>query len=425
MNGKMQTEESQSDLSSSLTLQYGCRPKIQTIFDSIGDKWGKCVVSVFVCGPLSLRTSVAAECRSNGTVYRFINHSFELHQEVNMGNTSDGTENLFESAYLKCKSNRHMSSALHMITLHLSIAEEKKKKNSMTNKWHDFAMGGGRCVSFLEEEVSELEGERSCIGSVFGQVAGSDEDQKDANEAWSVDIALHDLLAAKDGEMERVCMVQRRLEAFEVSIERLEDGLESIFSATRDILLQMKEHMQSLRSALRRKGECTIIRSSINEYISSMKRVKKDINKCLQMLKEMDDNNKRNISDQQMSTVGMLLRETRVTTISFLQTNLSLLSASRSNPKISSKWSLVSRLMHKGQVARSDEDQKYANEAWCVDISLHDLLVAKDGEMERVHMVQRRLEAFQVSIERLEGGLESMFRFLIQNRVSLLNIFSQ
>ncbi|KAL5976280.1 hypothetical protein ACLOJK_020610 [Asimina triloba] len=28
-------------------------------------------------------------------------------------------------------------------------------------------MGGGRYVSFLEEEVSELEGERSCIGSVF------------------------------------------------------------------------------------------------------------------------------------------------------------------------------------------------------------------------------------------------------------------
>ncbi|KAL5983489.1 hypothetical protein ACLOJK_017575 [Asimina triloba] len=75
---KMQTEESQSDLSSMLTLQYGSRPKFQTIFDSIGDKWGKCVVDVFVCGPLSLQTSVAAECRSNGTVYHFINHSFEL-----------------------------------------------------------------------------------------------------------------------------------------------------------------------------------------------------------------------------------------------------------------------------------------------------------------------------------------------------------
>ncbi|KAL5993187.1 hypothetical protein ACLOJK_014110 [Asimina triloba] len=82
---KMQTEESQSDLSSMMTLQYGCRPKFQTIFDSICDKWGKCDVGVFVCGPLSLQTSVAAECRSriiwgrsNGPVYHFINHSFEL-----------------------------------------------------------------------------------------------------------------------------------------------------------------------------------------------------------------------------------------------------------------------------------------------------------------------------------------------------------
>ncbi|KAL5983494.1 hypothetical protein ACLOJK_017580 [Asimina triloba] len=193
-------------------------------------------------------------------------------------------------------------------------------------------------------------------------------------------------------------------------------------STTRDILLQMKEHMQSLGSALRRRGESSIIRSSINAYISSMKRAKKDINKCLSKLKETD-NNKSN-SDQQMSTVAMLLRETRVTTISFLQTILSLLSASRSNPKIS-KWSLVSRWMHKGQVACSKEEQKVVNEAWSVDIALRDLLAAKDGEMERFCMVQRRLEAFEVSIERLDGGLESMFRFLIHTRVSLLNTFSQ
>ncbi|KAL5983509.1 hypothetical protein ACLOJK_017595 [Asimina triloba] len=193
-------------------------------------------------------------------------------------------------------------------------------------------------------------------------------------------------------------------------------------STTRDILLQMKEHMQSLRSALRRRGESSNIRSSINAYISSMKRAKKDINKCLSKLKEMD-NNKSN-SDQQMPTVAMLLRETRVTTISILQAILSFLSASRSNPNIS-KWSLVSRLMHKGQVACSEEEQKDVNEAWSVDIGLHDLLAAKDGEMERAFRVQRRLEAFEVSIERLECGLESMFRFLIQNRVSLLNTFSQ
>ncbi|KAL5983503.1 hypothetical protein ACLOJK_017589 [Asimina triloba] len=184
-------------------------------------------------------------------------------------------------------------------------------------------------------------------------------------------------------------------------------------STTRDILLQMKEHMPSLRSALRRRGDSSIIRSSINAYISSMKRAVR--NSCAIRTRERHVREAMRVHSN---------HKTRVTTISFLQTILSLLSASRSNPKIS-KWSLVSRWIHKGQVACSKEEQKDVNEAWSVDIALRDLLAAKDGEMESVCMVQRRLEAFEVSIERLEDGLESMFRFLIQNRVSLLNIFGQ
>ncbi|KAL5991502.1 hypothetical protein ACLOJK_012411 [Asimina triloba] len=61
--------KSQSCCDPPMTSGSGSMPKFQTIFDSIGDKWGKCVVGVFVCGPLSLQTSVAAECRSNGTIF--------------------------------------------------------------------------------------------------------------------------------------------------------------------------------------------------------------------------------------------------------------------------------------------------------------------------------------------------------------------
>ncbi|KAJ0098128.1 hypothetical protein Patl1_29217 [Pistacia atlantica] len=56
----------------------------------------------------------------------------------------------------------------------------------------------------------------------------------------------------------------------------------------RDILLTMKEHVQTLQSALRRRGGDSSIESHIAAYISFKKKGKKDIAKCLSALKKLE-----------------------------------------------------------------------------------------------------------------------------------------
>ncbi|KAI7734641.1 hypothetical protein M8C21_024532, partial [Ambrosia artemisiifolia] len=46
------------------TIKYGQRPDIKEIFGNIALRWGNVDIGVIVCGPSTLRTSVAKECRS-------------------------------------------------------------------------------------------------------------------------------------------------------------------------------------------------------------------------------------------------------------------------------------------------------------------------------------------------------------------------
>ena len=72
-------------LASSNTIHYGCRPDFQEIFGTVSENWGHVDVGVIVCGPSTLQSSVAKECRSQnfkGTskqpVFHFNSHSFDL-----------------------------------------------------------------------------------------------------------------------------------------------------------------------------------------------------------------------------------------------------------------------------------------------------------------------------------------------------------
>ncbi|XP_059648339.1 ferric reduction oxidase 7, chloroplastic-like [Cornus florida] len=78
-------ESSQENFSSSSTIQYGRRPDFGEIFGSISERWGHVDVGVIVCGPYTLQTSVAKECRSqnlgrksNHPIFHFNSHSFDL-----------------------------------------------------------------------------------------------------------------------------------------------------------------------------------------------------------------------------------------------------------------------------------------------------------------------------------------------------------
>ncbi|KAA8536665.1 hypothetical protein F0562_029143 [Nyssa sinensis] len=81
----MQNETSQNNWASSSIIQYGRRPDFKEIFGSMSERWGHVDVGVIVCGPPTLQTSVAKECRSqnlkrrsNHPIFHFNSHSFDL-----------------------------------------------------------------------------------------------------------------------------------------------------------------------------------------------------------------------------------------------------------------------------------------------------------------------------------------------------------
>ncbi|KAK6119123.1 hypothetical protein DH2020_047131 [Rehmannia glutinosa] len=67
------------------TIRYGQRPDFRGIFESTSDRWGNVDIGVIVCGPPTLQTSVAKECRTqnlkrrgNQAIFHFNSHSFDL-----------------------------------------------------------------------------------------------------------------------------------------------------------------------------------------------------------------------------------------------------------------------------------------------------------------------------------------------------------
>ncbi|KAF6139546.1 hypothetical protein GIB67_015503 [Kingdonia uniflora] len=53
----------QASLATFTTTRYGCRPDFGEFFDSVCESWGHVDMGVIVCGPQSIESSVAKECR--------------------------------------------------------------------------------------------------------------------------------------------------------------------------------------------------------------------------------------------------------------------------------------------------------------------------------------------------------------------------
>ncbi|XP_038703317.1 uncharacterized protein LOC119999674 isoform X2 [Tripterygium wilfordii] len=166
-------------------------------------------------------------------------------------------------------------------------------------------------------------------------------------------------------------------EAFDGSVELLD-----VCGNARDLFFLMKEHINDLQSALRRKGGSSIIEGNIQAYISFRKKVKKDITKCLKTLKRMET---------------MPVTKTKA-----------------------SGWSLVSKLL-----LTTERSQKMLNELGAVDAALHTI----GGQIRRnndakvdVQEVQKRLGRLDGRVDGFEAELDCLFRCLIQNRASLLNL---
>ncbi|KAG5623217.1 hypothetical protein H5410_008435 [Solanum commersonii] len=187
-----------------------------------------------------------------------------------------------------------------------------------------------------------------------------------------------------------------------------------ICGTTRDLMSQFKENVKDVQSSLRRKkGDL-----SINNYTTFRKKMKKEAKSLITALKRMDHEevvDVMEIDDQLVSAVIRVLREVATIGISVFQMVSNFLSAPISKPI--SKWSLVSRLVNKG-------DQDNVNEIESVDVALNSLSKPGPNEMEKIQFVQSKLETVEAHFECIENGLDNIFRCLIRSRSTLLNIVS-
>lgn len=211
-------------------------------------------------------------------------------------------------------------------------------------------------------------------------------------------------------------------------VEQVLDGSVTLLDTcgnARDIVFTMKEHVQSLQSTLRRKRVDSRIDNDIRAYMCFRKKVKKDIGQCFKALKQMESkvdfsSPLLSASDHHLSMVASVLREASAITISIFKSLLFFLSM----PTMKTK-SPISRLMPM-RLLSSEKGQKIINEVGSVDIalySLHGHLRNNDAKAD-VQLAQRMLETLHLSVEGLEHGLDCIFRSLVQNRVSFLNILA-
>ncbi|KAM0942284.1 hypothetical protein DsansV1_C15g0136631 [Dioscorea sansibarensis] len=177
----------------------------------------------------------------------------------------------------------------------------------------------------------------------------------------------------------------------------------------RDTLAAKKEHGQELEMVLRKKRSMNT-ESKQQWHIQSDKKTSKSIKNCVKALKQ--------INGKDFDTSTKMFTEARDVTISLFQSVASSLSASSTQK--TSKWSIVSKALHKKKVTCLD-----ANGIDFSFNSIYECVSCKDVDGLRAAKAQEELTAMMSSLEGIELELESLYRKLIRNRVSLLNLLSQ
>ncbi|MCD7448741.1 hypothetical protein HAX54_045680 [Datura stramonium] len=201
-------------------------------------------------------------------------------------------------------------------------------------------------------------------------------------------------------------------------------GLIDSCGTTRELVLMMKEQVQDLQSALRRKAGDSSTQSSLNAYINFRKKVKKDVAKSSKTLAQMENKIESSLpvdSDQSLSNLLAVLRQVSILTISVLRSQLCFLSSPASKAK-KNGWSLISKMIVPKSVACKG-DEKTINEVECVDFALCSHLHSSDFKVD-VPMIQRKLQTLNTGLQAIEAGTECLSRLLIRNRVCLLNILT-
>ncbi|XP_021908345.1 uncharacterized protein LOC110822519 [Carica papaya] len=180
----------------------------------------------------------------------------------------------------------------------------------------------------------------------------------------------------------------------------------------RNIVLTTKEHVQRLQSALRRRARQDYS-SDVNAYISFRKKAKREIVKTLGALKKMESKGYLcplvDADDDQMIVIK-ILREATAITVSIFRSLLVFLQYSTKTKPL-----MISKLIP----LRPSSSEIIINEVERVDFAL-----CKNATWTQVETIHDMLHTLSSRVHGLEAGLDFVFKSLVQNRVSFLNILT-
>ncbi|KAI9128195.1 hypothetical protein K1719_001188 [Acacia pycnantha] len=285
-------------------------------------------------------------------------------------------------------------------------AIESNPKISLHTRSNSFPNAPHPLVSQFEEHLNRLKSSTSASSSsTLSHKLGGLQDLQDSTDEL-LQLSTTQQVLAQD------CSQKLVDELLDGSLRLLD-----ICNTAKDCLVQSKESLYEVQSAIRRRGAEAFTVGAGN-YSSSRKNVKKAIRMALVNIMGIRNELLVSSATKENEMLSML-KEAEAVTVNTLESLLCFISDPKGQSK-QSRWSAISKLMQPKRVA-CDSQEIGANEFEKVDSALKSLTSQKNASTNNF---QAELENLEMCIQDLEIGVECLSRKLIKNRVSLLNIFN-
>ncbi|CAO2815721.1 unnamed protein product [Amaranthus hypochondriacus] len=215
------------------------------------------------------------------------------------------------------------------------------------------------------------------------------------------------------------------------SIDELLDGslrLLDVCGIAKDVLSQVKEHMQEMLSSLRRRSNTDLsIGDEIVDYVNMRKKTRMTMKKCLKDVKGLMKRFTSQKGDHENAAMVDVLREVEGVTAEIFESLLEAISGSKSQfHKRNASLSIVMCKLIMYQNEESEEAEESKNEFEDVDSTLSSLVITQKKRtclnVIQAENLRRRLVKLDSAIQDLDEVLEGLFRCLVKTRATLLNI---